>query len=54
MELLIKGGTVVTAGSSFNADIGIQDGKVTQIGGEMPGASEIDASGKLVILASIS
>ena len=49
MDLIIKGGTVVTAGSSFSADVGIQDGKVAQIGGEMSGKSEIDASGKLVI-----
>ena len=49
MDLIIKGGTVVTAGSSFSADIGIQDGKVAQIGGEMSGKSEIDANGKLVI-----
>ena len=49
LDLVIKGGTVVTAGSSFSADIGIQDGKVAQIGGEMSASMEIDASGKLVI-----
>jgi dihydropyrimidinase len=54
MDLIIKGGTVVTAGSSFNADISIRDGKVAQIGGEMSGASEIDASCKRVIPASNS
>ena len=50
MDLVIRGGTVVTAGDTYKADVGIQRGKVVQLGGAIPaGAREIDASGKLVI-----
>ncbi|MFQ5933116.1 MAG: dihydropyrimidinase, partial [Dehalococcoidia bacterium] len=49
MDLVIKGGTVVTAGSEFVADISIQGGKIAQMGGEMSASTEIDASGKLVV-----
>lgn len=49
MDLIIKGGTVVTAGSSFNADVGVQGGKVVQIGGQMSAPRVIDATGKLVV-----
>lgn len=49
MDLIIKGGRVVTTGDTFVADIGIEGGKVAQIGGEMSASREIDASGKLVV-----
>ena len=44
MDLVIRGGTVVTVGETFVADVGVEGGKVTQIGGEMSGAREIDAA----------
>jgi dihydropyrimidinase len=52
-DLVVRNGTVVTADSSFNADIGIQGETIVQIGGEMTGTREIDASGKLVIPGGI-
>lgn len=50
MDLVIRGGTVVTASDTFKADVGVLGGKVAQIGGEIPRAGrEIDAAAKLVI-----
>ena len=34
MDLIIRGGTIVTAADTFVADIGIAGGKVVQIGGD--------------------
>ena len=48
---LIRGGTVVTAGSSYVADVAIANGTITAIGppSSMPEADEtIDAAGKLI------
>jgi dihydropyrimidinase len=49
LDLVVRGGTVVTAGSSGAADVGVLDGRVVQLGGPMHGRREIDASGKLVL-----
>ncbi|MBI3304376.1 MAG: amidohydrolase family protein, partial [Deltaproteobacteria bacterium] len=47
MDLIIRNGTVVTAGEVYQADVGIEAGKVKQVGhGLGPAAREIDASGK--------
>ncbi len=35
MDLLIKGGTVVTATSSFKADVAVKNGKITAIGANL-------------------
>jgi dihydropyrimidinase len=48
-DLVVRGGTVVTAGSSGECDIGIRDGRVAQLGGPMHGRRELDASGALVL-----
>lgn len=53
MDMVIRGGTVVTAGSIASADVGIQDGLVAQIGGEMAAPREIDARGRLVLPGGI-
>lgn len=42
-ELVIRGGNVVTPGHQEVADIGIGDGLIAQIGGEMTGTEELDA-----------
>jgi dihydropyrimidinase len=50
LDLVVKNGEVITASSRSHADIGIADGKIAQIGGEMPSASRIiDADGFYVL-----
>jgi dihydropyrimidinase len=53
MDLVIRGGTVITASSRFQADVGVRGGAIAQFGGEMTAESEIDASGKLVLPGGI-
>ena len=48
-ELVIRGGTVVTADSTAAADVGVSGGSIVQVGGAMRGERELDASGKLVL-----
>lgn len=48
-DLVVRGGTVLTAGSSGECDLGISGGKVVQMGGSPRGRREIDASGALVL-----
>ena len=53
-DLIIKGGTVATASDTFRADIGIRDGTIVTLGGELSGAMKvIDASGRLVLPGGI-
>lgn len=53
-DLVIANGTVATAADVFKADIGIRDGRIVQIGGDMDGAARvIDASGKYVLPGGI-
>ncbi len=47
-DLAIKGGTVVTAGSMGICDLGIRDGKIAQMGGDLQGAREVDARGRYI------
>src|SRR5512141_1723931 len=47
-DLVIRGGMVVTVGTLGVADIGIREGRVTQIGGSMEGERELDARGHYV------
>ncbi len=49
MDTVVRGGTVVTASSEFVGDVGIQDGKIAQIGGSISAPQTIDATGKLVV-----
>ena len=48
-DLVVRGGTVVTAGSSSDFDTGIRDGRISQIGGSPRGRSELDARSALVL-----
>jgi dihydropyrimidinase len=49
-ELVVRGGTVVTATASFLADIGIDAGSITALSPSLPlGRREIDATGLLVL-----
>ena len=55
MDLLIKGGTVVTATESYTADVAINKGKIVGIGENLNFNAEkvVDASGKLVLPGAI-
>jgi dihydropyrimidinase len=56
LDLLIKNGTIVTAESTFKADIAIKDGKILSVGqGLKPlkGTEVVDAKGKLVLPGAI-
>jgi len=49
LDLVIRGGQIVTASQMTQADVGIADGSVAQIGGEMQAVRELDARGKLLL-----
>src|SRR5262245_42746407 len=55
LDLVLRGGTVVTAEGQRQADVGIRDGRVAQVedrgggGGTLTGAREIDAAGRLLL-----
>jgi dihydropyrimidinase len=48
-DLVIRGGTVVTAEKTLGADIGIQGEKIAAIGTSLSGKTILDVSGKLVM-----
>ncbi|MFG6546866.1 dihydropyrimidinase [Sulfitobacter sp. 1A10445] len=53
-DLVIRGGTVVTAADQFTADIGVVDGVITALAAKLPGgAEEIDATGLMVLPGGI-
>jgi dihydropyrimidinase len=49
LDLVIRGGTVATAEKTFVADVGIQGGKIAQIGDNLTGKRSIGAAGRLVL-----
>jgi dihydropyrimidinase len=50
LDLVVRGGTIVTAQGRQQADLGVVDGRITQIGEAMrTAAREIDASGRFVL-----
>ncbi len=53
MSTVIKGGTVVTAGDTFPADVLIEGEQIIAVGKNLSGATTIDAGGKLVIPGGI-
>ena len=55
MDLIIKNGTIVTAKSTYKADIAVKGGKITAIGTDLKadGAKIVDATGKLVLPGAI-
>ncbi|MCX7560987.1 dihydropyrimidinase [Sulfitobacter sp. F26204] len=53
-DLVIRGGTVVTAADRFTADIGVTGGVITALAADLPkGAEEIDAGGLMVLPGGI-
>ncbi len=53
MSTVIKGGTVVTADLSYAADVRVEDGKITEIGPNLHGGRELDATGCYVMPGGI-
>ena len=56
MDLLIKGGTVVTESNMFKADVAVQNGKITTVGENISPsgtAKVVNAEGKLVLPGAI-
>ena len=53
MSKVIKGGTVVTADRSYQADVKIENGVITQIGENLSGDETLDASGCYVMPGGI-
>ncbi|WP_172960992.1 dihydropyrimidinase [Oceaniglobus roseus] len=52
-DLVIKGGTIVTAADTYRADIGITGGSIAALGTGLEGNDSIDATGKLVLPGGI-
>ena len=53
LDLVIQGGTVVTAADSYRADVGVRGGRIVAIGDTLSGTETIDASGLLVLPGGI-
>ena len=53
LDLVIRGGTVVTAADTLMADIGIARGRIVAVAQSLSGAEAIDASGLLVMPGGI-
>jgi dihydropyrimidinase len=49
LDIVIRGGHLVGGGVDAVADLGIVDGRIAQIGGDLQAAREIDATGLLVL-----
>ena len=48
-DMVVQGGTVVTAGETFRADIGVTAGRIAAIGMGLTGTRTVDAAGLLVM-----
>jgi len=53
MTTIIKNGTIVTADLTYKSDIKIEDGKITEIGENLSGGTELDATGCYVMPGGI-
>ncbi len=54
MDMLLTGGTVVTAGDTFAADIGIEGGRIARLGFDLgPAARQIDVSGLYLLPGAV-
>ncbi|MBV8912229.1 MAG: dihydropyrimidinase, partial [Acetobacteraceae bacterium] len=47
LDLVVRGGTVVTEAGQFRADVGISAGRIAALGNGLEGARTIDAGGLL-------
>ena len=54
MDLILRGGTVVTAAGTYDADIGIEGGRITRLGFDLgPARREIDVSGLYLLPGAV-
>jgi dihydropyrimidinase len=54
LDLVLRNGTIVTAAETYQADVGIEGGRVTQIGLELgPAANTVDVSGRYLFPGGI-
>ena len=53
MSTVIKGGTVVTADLTYEADVLVENGKITEIGPSLKGDETLDASGCYIMPGGI-
>jgi len=53
LDLIIKGGTVVTSADTVRCDVGIKDGVIAALASDLDGGESIDATGKLVMPGGI-
>lgn len=53
MSTVIRNGTIVTADLTYKADVAIENGVITQIGPDLKGETELDASGCYVMPGGI-
>ncbi|WGW11601.1 amidohydrolase family protein [Saxibacter everestensis] len=53
MDVVIRGGTVVTADGRAECDVGIANGRISQLGGEMTTRSTLDARGAYVVPSAV-
>jgi dihydropyrimidinase len=49
LDLIVRGGQLATEPAAAVVDIGILDGRIVQLGGEMQAVRELDAHGKLLL-----
>src|SRR3979411_350462 len=49
IDLIVRGGRIVTSTETADADVGIGEGRVVQIGGDMQAQRELDARGMLLL-----
>lgn len=53
-DLVIRGGTVVTASDTMRCDVGVRDGRIVSLADSLPpGTREVDATGLLVLPGGI-
>lgn len=56
MDLIIKGGTIITSSATYKADIGVSGGKISEIASSLEPISNtelVDAEGKIVLPGAI-
>jgi dihydropyrimidinase len=53
LDLVVRGGTVVTEQGRALADVGIRGSRVAQVGGPLRGARELDATGLFVLPGAV-